>query len=101
MLNWLILGVVVFIIAKLLNATFFKLQPASGLATWSLTVVIFLSSLAALAVLNIITFQQISSDLGIRVEPKNPFNVWGAATFAWFFFTMLKRQKKNTVPPSK
>ena len=65
MLNWLILGVVVFIIAKLLNATVFKLQPASGLAAWSLTVVMFGLSLAALATLNILTLQQISSELGI------------------------------------
>ena len=95
LIDWLIYGLLVFGVAKLLNATAFKLKPASGLTAWTLTILMFIVSVAALTALKVLRYQAISDSVGVPISPKNPLDMGGAFVFAWLFFSFLNRQEKN------
>lgn len=101
LVDWLIYGLLVFGVAKLLNATAFKLKPASGLAAWTLTILMFIVSVAALTALKVLRYQAISDSVGVPISPKNPLDMGGAFVFAWLFFSFLNRQEKNKQPPTE
>lgn len=86
LVDWLIYGLLVFGVAKLLNATAFKQKPASGLAAWTLTILMFIVSAAALTALKLLRYQAISDSVGVPISPKNPLDMGGAFVFAWLFF---------------
>lgn len=95
----LIYGLLVFGVAKLLNATIFKLKPASRVATWGLTIVTFFVSVVALSALKILRYKAISDSAGVPISPQNPLDMSGAFLFAWLFFLFLKREQKNKQTP--
>jgi hypothetical protein len=101
LIDWLIYGLLVFGVAKLLNATAFKLKPASGLAAWTLTTLMFIVSVVALTALKVLRYQAISDSVGVPVSPKNPLDMGGAFVFAWLFFSFLNRKEKNKQPPTE
>lgn len=98
--DWLIYGLLIFGAAKLLNATIFKVKPASRPAAWGLTILIFFVSTAVLTALKILRYQAISDSVGLAIKPQNPLDIAGAFVFAWLFFSLLKRKDKNKLPPS-
>lgn len=100
LVDWLIYGLLVFGVAKLLNATLFKLKPGSRPAAWGLTILIFFVTIVALTALKVPRFQAISDSVGVPIKPQNPLDMSGAFIFAWLFFSFLKREKKNKQPPS-
>ena len=100
LVDWLIYGLLVFGIAKLLNATLFKLKPASRPAAWGLTILIFVVSIMALTALKVLRYQAISDSVGASIKPQNLLDMGGAFIFSWLFFSFLKREEKNKQPPS-
>jgi len=101
LVDWLIYGLLVFGVAKLLNATTFKLKPASGLAAWTLTILMFIVSVAVLTALKVLRYQAVSDSVGVPISPKNPLDMGGAFIFAWLFFSFLNRQEKTKQPPTE
>lgn len=101
LIDWLIYGLLIFGIVALLNATAFKSQPASRLAAWSLTVVIFLVNLVAMTALQYVRYRAISNDLGLEFRPRNPIDAVGAFTFSWLFFALLRKLPKAATGPSQ
>ncbi|MGH8195640.1 MAG: hypothetical protein ACREQ8_14760 [Woeseiaceae bacterium] len=99
LVDWLIYGLLVFGAAKLLNATAFKLKPASGLVTWTLTILMFIVSVVALSTLKVLRYQAISDSVGVPISPQNPLDMGGAVVFAWLFCSFLNRQEKTRQPP--
>jgi len=100
LVDWLIYGLLVFGAAKLLNATLFKLKPASRPAAWGLTILIFFVSIAVLTALKILRYQAISDSVGVPIKPQNPLDMSGAFIFAWLFFSFLQHEERNKQPPS-
>jgi len=100
LVDWLIYGLLVFGVAKLLNATLFKLKPASCPAAWGLTILIFFVSAVTLTAFKILRYQAISDSVGAPIRPQNPLDMGGAFVFAWLFFSFLKREEKNKQPTS-
>lgn len=98
--DWLIYGLLVFGAAKLLNATLFKLKPASRPAAWGLTILFFFISVMALTALKILRYQAISDSIGVPIKTQNPLDMGGAFVFAWLFFSFLKREEKTKKLPS-
>lgn len=96
LVHWLVYGLLVFGVAKLQNETAFKQKPASGLAAWTLTIMMFVVSVVALSALKSLRYQAISDNVGVPISPQNPL---GAFVFAWLFFSFLNRQGKKQ-PPS-
>src|SRR4030095_5909065 len=99
MLDWLVYGLLVFGAAKLLKMTAFKRKPASRLAAWALTIVVFIVSVAAFSVLKALRFQAISESVGFPIMPKIPLDITAGFVFASLFFAFLNRQEKNKQPP--
>ncbi len=95
LVDWLVYGLLVFGLAKLLNATAFKQTPASGVAAWTLTTMLFLVSVFALSALKLLIYDAIFDDVGARIRPNNPLDVGGAFAFSWMFFSLLKRRAKG------
>ena len=100
LVDLLIYGLLIFGTAKLLNATAFKLKPASRPVAWSLTTIVFLLSVAFLSVLKALRYQALSDSVGATISPKNPFAMSGAFFSACLFFSFLKREEKNKQPPA-
>lgn len=100
-MDWLIYGLLVFGAVTLLNATAFKQKPASDLVAGSLTVLIFVVSVAVLSALKALRYQDISNSIGVPIIPKNPLDMGGAFVLACLFLALLKRQEKNKNPPSE
>ena len=100
LVDWLIYGLLVFGIAKLLNATAFKLKPASRPVAWGLAILMFFMNAVALTALKVLRYQAISDTIGFTISPKNPLDMGGAFLFAWLFFSFLKRKEKNKQTPS-
>jgi len=95
LVDWLIYGLFVFGVAKLLNATLFKLKPASRPVAWILTILMLVVSLAALSALKVLRYQILSDDIGVPIKPQNPFE-WSIAFFsAWLFYSILNVEVKN------
>lgn len=86
LIDWLIYGLLIYGVAKLLNATYFKLKPASRSAAWWLTILIFFVSAVVLTTVKIMQYRAISNNIGISINPNNPLNLGGAFSFAWLFF---------------
>lgn len=95
LVDWLIYGLLVFGVAKLLNATAFKLKPASGLTAWTLTILMFIVSVAALTALKMLRYQAISDSVGMPISPKNPLDMGGAFVFAWLFFFISQSPREE------
>jgi hypothetical protein len=95
LIDGLIYGLIVSGVATLLNASAFKLKPASGIAAWTLTILMFFVNMVALTMLEVLRYQAISDSIGMPISPKSPLNMGGAFLFAWLFFSLLNRQKKN------
>ena len=89
LVDWLVYGLIVFVATKLLNATMFKLKPASRPAAWGLTIVMFFLSVVALSTLKILRYQAISDSVGAPISPRNPLDIGGAVVFAWLHFALL------------
>ena|SRR3989344_5422584 len=99
LVDWLIYGLLIFGVAKLLNATIFKLRPAFHPAAWGLTILMFFVSVVALSALKVLRYQAISDSVGVSISPRNPLDMGGAFVFAWLFFSFLNRGEKNKEPP--
>ena len=98
--DWLIYGLLVFGIAKLLNASVFERKPASHPAALGLSISMFIVSLLALSALKVLRYQAISDSVGSQINPRNPLDMSGAIVFALLFFLFLNREDKNKQPPS-
>lgn len=96
--DWLIYGLLVFGITKLLNATLFKLKPASRPVAWGLTILIFVVSVAVHTALKVLRFQAISDSAGVSINPPNSLDFANAFISAWLFFTFLNREEKSKEP---
>jgi cytochrome c-type biogenesis protein CcmH/NrfG len=99
-LDWLLFGLLVFGVAKLLNATAFKVKPASPPVAWGLTITVFFINLVVLSILKAYRYQAVSDMVGGRISPKHPFDWVGAFVFTSLFFSFLRREKKKQMPPS-
>lgn len=99
--DWLIYGLIIFGFATVLNKTAFKAQPASKGATWGLTILIFLLSVAVLSAAKVIRYQAISDSVGTPITPRNPLDMGGGFVFAWLFYSFLNRTKKENVASTK
>lgn len=98
LIDWLIYGVFVFSVAKLLNATLFKLNPPSFPVTWGLTTLMFAVNIAALSALKVLRYKAISANVGVSIEPQNRLDISAALIFAWLFFSVLRHGGKNKPP---
>jgi hypothetical protein len=96
--DWLGYGLLVFGLAKLLNATAFKKKVASGLVAWTLTIAMFIVSVVVLSVLKVLRYQAISDNVGVPISPQNPLDMGGAFVFAWLVLLLLTRQGKKQAP---
>ena len=103
LLDWLVFGLLVFGVAKLLNVTAFKTKPASSSATWGLTIAAFFLNLVALSFIKVLRYKAISDSLGGTIFPDNPIDWIGAFAFTTLFFSFLRREHKNqtTASPQK
>ncbi|MBS0497618.1 MAG: hypothetical protein JST38_03885 [Bacteroidetes bacterium] len=98
--DWLTYGLFVFGTAKLLNATAFKQRPTSGFLALSLTVLIFIGSVAALPTLKLMRHQAISDSVGASITSLNPLDMGAAFIFAWLFLSFFNHQEKSQQPPT-
>lgn len=100
LVDWLVYGLIIWGLATVLNKTAFKAQPASKVAAWGLTFLVFFMSVAALSAAKVIRYQVISDSFGVPISPKNPLDIVGAFVFAWLFYTFLNRAKgeKHSAP---
>ncbi|MFV7642881.1 hypothetical protein ACNPK3_20380 [Shewanella algae] len=94
-IDWIIYGLLIWGLASLLNNTAFKNTPASKLAAWSLTIVIFLVSVVALSVAKYIRYQMMSDEIGVSINPSNPLDMGGAFVFSWLFYGFLNKAQKT------
>jgi hypothetical protein len=100
LLDWLIFGILIFGLAKLLNSTAFKAKPASHSAAWGLTIAVFFLNLAALSIIKSLRYKAISDSLGGVILPKNPIDWVGALVFTTLFFSFLRREQKKQITAS-
>lgn len=94
LIDWTIYGLLTWALAAMLNATAFKVQPASRTTAWVATVAVFLFNLVAMTALQYIRYQAISDSLGVKVMPRSPLDAVGAFTFAWIFFALIRKRPK-------
>lgn len=94
--DWIIYGLVIWVLATILNKTAFKDTPASRGVAWSLTILMFFANLVALSAAKYLRYQVISEDLGTTITPSNPLDMAGAFLFAYLFFTFLNKTEKAT-----
>ncbi|HZW11686.1 MAG TPA: hypothetical protein VFF81_00650 [Noviherbaspirillum sp.] len=78
LIDWTVFGLLIAGLAKLMNVLFFKERGASRLAAWTLTVVVFLLSTAALSGMKSYRYQQLSVSIGSKITPSNPIDSGGA-----------------------
>ncbi|MGH2359077.1 MAG: hypothetical protein ACRDGM_00820 [bacterium] len=97
--DWLIYGVLVFASVKVLNSTVFRTKPASQLAAWTLTAVVFVLSVVVLSTLKALRFRSMSEGLGFPLTLRNPLDVGGGFVFAWLFFSFLRRTRNAKQSP--
>jgi len=95
LIDWLIYGLLTWTLVALLNATLFKVQPASRTTAWVLTVAIFFVNLVAMTVLQYMRYQAISDSLGFKIKPHSPLDMTGAIIFSWLFFSLLRKNRKR------
>jgi len=91
----IIYGLLICGLASLLNNTAFKKSPASKVAAWSLTIVIFLVSVVALLVEKYIRYQVMSDEIGVSINPSNLLDMGGAFVFSWVFYACLNKVQKT------
>ena len=100
-----VLGVVVFAIAWLLNKTVFDKNPAKRWVAWLLTIGMFFLAEIALMFLKFAVYEQLSRELGTQIKPKNPLDLSGSVIMCIIFFSTLKKipkkQKEVKSIPSK
>lgn len=94
--DWLIYGLLTWGLTSLLNASIFKQKPASRATAWTLTVAMFVVSLALLSIVKLIRHQVLSDSLGLDAKKWNPVDLSGAAIFAWQFFASIHKAPKGT-----
>lgn len=93
-IDWIIYGLLIWGLASLLNNTTFKKSPASKIAAWSLTIVIFFVSVVVLSVAKYIRYQVMSDEMGVSINPSNPLDMGGAFVFSWLFYGFLNKVQK-------
>lgn len=93
--DWLLYGLIIFGLAKLLNNTVFKTKPASKQAAWILTIVIFLLNLAIWSVIRYYQQETISKIL-YGFNWKNQFSgiCTNAFIFSYLFYKSLSIDQK-------
>src|SRR5467141_1458209 len=98
----LIVGGLVYGLAKALNATAFKSSPAKPWIAWSLTVIAWIASFVALFIARVLAYKSIVADLGVpglaSSGPKPNFVL--PFLFAWLFFASLNRKQKRSLESS-
>ena len=90
-----VLGVVVFAIAWLLNKTVFDKNPAKRWVAWLLTIGMFFLAEIALMFLKFAVYEQLSRELGTQIKPKNPLDLSGSVIMCIIFFSTLKKIPKK------
>ena len=93
LVDWAIYFGSVWGLAFTLNNTLFKDRVPSSFVKWSLTVVLFLSSLVALTVVKYFRYKYISQIVGFNIPTQNPFDMGGALLGAFLFFRLLGNNK--------
>lgn len=100
LLDILIVGCLVYGLAKLLNATAFKSAPAKPWIAWSLTAAVWIACFLALLMLKVLAYKSIAADLGVpglaSSGPKP--NVVFPLLFSWLFFVSLNRKNRSVRP---
>lgn len=92
--DWLVYGLIVWVVPTVLNKTVFSETGASRLAAWGLTVVVFFINALALSALKFLRYQLISEDIGVKITPSTPLDITSAFVFAYLFFVFLKKKPK-------
>lgn len=92
LIDWAIYGFLTWCLAALLNAALFRQRPASRATAWGLTVVVFFIDLAVMTTVQYLRYEEISDNLGFKVKPYSPLDTIGAFTFAWLFFSLLRKR---------
>lgn len=90
-----VLGVVVFAIAWLLNKTVFDKNPAKRWVAWLLTIGMFFLAEIALMFLQFAVYEQLSRELGTQIKPNDPLALRGSVIMCFIFFSTLKKIPKK------
>ncbi|MCB1808493.1 MAG: thermonuclease family protein [Candidatus Competibacteraceae bacterium] len=93
----LFFGLAVWAFAAALNKTAFNSKPASKILTWTLTIIVFSSSVIAMSMAKAIRYSAISDMVGFQLKPENPLDLLGAFTLAWFFYWSINRRSDERV----
>ena len=95
MLNYIIVGAIVYGIVWLLNKKYFNENPMRRGIAWMYTVLVFFVASIVMSFLISIEFGAISNMTGEEIHPKNIFNFKGGVIMAFTFFTSIKKKKKG------
>ncbi len=95
MLDYLVYGAVIWVLATLLNKTVFSVQPATNVTAWVLAIVVFFVNLFALSALKYFRFHAVSESLGVTLQNRNPLDIAGAFAFTFAFFALLRKAPKH------
>lgn len=102
LVDMLIVGGLIYGLAKALNATAFKVAPAKPWIAWSLTVVAWVASFIALFIGRVLAYKSIAAEVGVpslaSTGPKPSFFL--PFLFAYLFFVSLNRKQKDSGEPA-
>ena len=90
-----LIGIVVFAIAWVLNKTVFVNNPAKRWVAWLLTIGMFFVSEFALIVAKFMLYEQMSREIGGKINPSNPLDLSGAVIMCIIFYSALKKVPKK------
>jgi hypothetical protein len=94
--DWLIYGLLVLALAKLMNTLLFNRKPASAPTALALSGALFFVNMTALNALEKLRPALFPDSYGAQITPYNLFDIGGAFVFAMIFFAFLKRRKRKT-----
>lgn len=93
LLDWALVGGTVFGLALAMNATVFRTRPSPWWLAWSLSLLVFAGCFVGLFLLKVIRYKQLSAEIGVSLNPGNPFDgLVIAGLFAWVFGATLRRR---------
>jgi hypothetical protein len=90
-----VIGIFVFAIAWVLNKTVFAKNPAKRWVAWLLTIGMFFVSEFALITAKFMLYEQMSREIGGKINPSNPLDLSGAVIMCIIFFSVLKKVPKK------
>ena len=100
LIDWAIYGLLIWVVAALINFTAFRDKPCPRLVAWLLTAAMFFVNLVALTAIQFLHYQVLSDSLGFEVRPRGPVDAAGAVAFSWMFFVLLRKMPRRlTVNP--